>query len=121
MVCMVICLELPRTQIFLGIPIALRLIFHRSFIKGPFHLGSLSLPIATIAVLWIFFIAIVFVLPQINPVTSQTLNYAVVAVGIVVTYCLGYWFIHARRWFKGPVPQIRGQSFFFLVNHSFKS
>ena len=96
---------------FEGIPIALRVLFHRKFIKGPFHLGSFSLPIAIIAVLWVFFISIVFVLPQINPVTSQTLNYSAVAVGIVATYSLGYWLISARWWFKGPIPQIRGQSF----------
>lgn len=40
---------------------------------------------------------------------SQTLNYAVVAVGIVVTYSLGFWIISAKHWFKGPVKQIAGE------------
>ncbi|KAF8516892.1 APC amino acid permease [Gautieria morchelliformis] len=90
-----------------GIPIALRVLYRRNFVKGPFHLGSFSYPVAIAAVLWIMFISIVFILPQINPVTSQTLNYAIVAVGIVMTYSLGFWFISARRWFTGPVQQIR--------------
>jgi hypothetical protein len=60
--------------------------FRQNFKKGPFHLGAFSLPIAGAAVIWILLIAILFMLPQINPVTSQTFNYAVVAVGIVVTY-----------------------------------
>lgn len=37
---------------------------------------------------------------------SQTLNYAIVAVGIVITYSLGLWIISARKWFTGPVKQI---------------
>jgi hypothetical protein len=57
-------------------------------------------------VLWIAFI--VFNLLEPNPVNSQTLNYAPVAVGIVLTYGLGFWAICARRWFAGPIKQIAG-------------
>jgi len=91
-----------------GIPIALRVINRDKFVRGPFHLGSFSYLVAFLAVLWIGFISIVFVLPQANPVTKQTLNYAVVAVGIVVTYSVGFWVLSARRWFKGPIKQIDG-------------
>jgi hypothetical protein len=31
-----------------------------------------------------------------------------VAVGIVIIYSLGFWFISARKWFTGPVRQIEG-------------
>jgi len=72
-----------------GIPILLRIMNRQDFEKGPFHLGVFSIPVAVTAVAWIAFITIVFILPQINPVNSQTLNYAVVAVGIVVAYCIG--------------------------------
>jgi hypothetical protein len=91
-----------------GIPIALRVIYADRFIRGPFHLGRFSYPIAIAAVLWIAFISIVFCLPELNPVNSQTLNYAPVAVGIVLTYALGFWAISARRWFTGPIKQIPG-------------
>jgi hypothetical protein len=91
-----------------GIPIALRVIYADRFIRGPFHLGRFSYPIAIAAVLWIAFISIVFCLPELNPVNSQTLNYAPVAVGIVITYALGFWAISARRWFSGPIKQIAG-------------
>ncbi len=50
----------------LGIPIALRVIYRRDFKKGPFHLGAFSLPVSTAAVLWIVFISIAFILPQVN-------------------------------------------------------
>lgn len=39
---------------------------------------------------------------------SQTLNYAIVAVAIVITYSVGFWLISARKWFSGPVKQIAG-------------
>jgi hypothetical protein len=39
-------------------------------------------------VLWIGFISIVFCLLELDPVDSQTLNYAPVAVGIVLVYRL---------------------------------
>jgi hypothetical protein len=91
-----------------GIPIALRVVNRDQFVRGPFHLGAFSYAVATLAVLWIAFISIVFVLPQANPVNKQTLNYAVVAVGIVVTYSIGFWVLSARKWFKGPIKQING-------------
>jgi hypothetical protein len=93
---------------WLAIPIALRVVYSDRFVRGPFHLGLFSLPIAVIAVAWIAFISIVFILPQLNPVDSQTFNYAIVAVGIVLVYSLGFWFISARKWFTGPIKQIAG-------------
>jgi hypothetical protein len=39
-------------------------------------------------------------------VTSQTLNYTPVAVGIVLVATLGTWFLWAHRWFTGPRRQI---------------
>jgi hypothetical protein len=94
--------------ITVGLPIALRVIYADRFVRGPFHLGSLSYPIATAAVLWIAFICIVFCLPELNPVNAQTLNYAPVAVGIVLAYALGFWAVSARKWFAGPIKQIAG-------------
>ncbi|THH14288.1 hypothetical protein EW146_g6021 [Bondarzewia mesenterica] len=92
-----------------AIPIALRVIYSDQFVRGPFHLGSFSFPVAITAVTWIAFISIVFILPELNPVNSQTLNYAIVAVGIVITYSMGFWFISARKWFTGPVKQIEAE------------
>ncbi|KZT30162.1 APC amino acid permease [Neolentinus lepideus HHB14362 ss-1] len=92
-----------------AIPIALRVIYRKHFVRGPFHLGKFSYPIAVTAVTWIAFISIIFILPQENPVNSQTLNYAIVAVGIVSTYSFGFWLISARKWFTGPVKQIAAE------------
>lgn len=92
-----------------GIPILIGLIYHREFTarKGPFNLGIASRPVAFIAVAWIGFIAIIFCLPTTNPVTSQTLNYTVVAVGIIAIFSLTVWVVSARKWFVGPVRDIQ--------------
>jgi len=92
-----------------GIPIALRVIYRKDFVRGPFHLGIFSFPVAFAAVMWIMFISIAFILPSLNPVDSQTLNYAVVAVGIVIFYSVGFWLISARKWFTGPIKQIHAE------------
>ncbi|EJD39552.1 APC amino acid permease [Auricularia subglabra TFB-10046 SS5] len=92
-----------------AIPTALRVIFHKRFVKGPFHLGSFSIPVAVIAVVWICLISILFMLPQVNPVTAETLNYAPVAVGIVLVYSLTLWVVSGRKWFTGPVKQIAAE------------
>jgi amino acid transporter len=103
--------------LYSGIPIALRVIYRRDFKKGPFHLGAFSLPISMAAILWIIFISIIFILPQVNPVNSHTLNYSVVAVGIVMVYSLGLWFLSARRWFTGSIKQLKGVSSVISAYH----
>jgi amino acid permease (GABA permease) len=89
-----------------GIPILLRLVAGEKFQRGPWHLGRWSYIVGWIAVVWIVFIAILFVLPQASPGnTATTFNYAPLAVGVVLLYSGGYWFLSARNWFKGPKVQ----------------
>lgn len=92
-----------------GLPILIGLIYPSNFAKGPFNLRALSRPIAAVACLYIAFITIVFCLPELNPVNSQTLNYTPVAVGIVALWAFGSWFLWARTWFTGPVRQIEAE------------
>ena len=92
-----------------GVPILMGMLYPSNFIKGPFNLRYASRWIALVACLWIAFITIVFCLPELNPVTSQTLNYTPVAVGIVATWAFGSWFLWARRWFTGPIRQIEAE------------
>lgn len=51
-----------------------------------------------------------------NPVTSQTLNYTPVAVGIVSVWTFGTWFLWARRWFTGPIRQIEAEQLGVDIN-----
>lgn len=92
-----------------GIPILLGLVWHREFaaMKGPFDLGpTLSRAVAAVAVAWILAITVFFVLPTTNPVSSQTFNYTVVAVGIIAVGSIVTWLAWARTWFTGPAAEV---------------
>jgi amino acid permease (GABA permease) len=86
-------------------PVFLRLRAGDSFQGGPWTLGRWSRPIGTVATIWVVFIAILFLLPQVNPVNATTFNYAPVAVGAVVLFAGGWWVLSAKNWFKGPKVQ----------------
>ncbi len=89
-----------------GIPIFLRLMAEDSFQRGPWHLGRWSRPVGIIAVIWIVFIAILFVLRQAAPGTDlKTFNYAIVAVAVVLIGTGVWWLLSAKNWFKGPKVQ----------------
>jgi hypothetical protein len=92
-----------------GLPILIGLINPSGFIHGPFNLHIFSRPVALIACLWIGFITIIFCLPQLNPVNSQTLNYTPVCVGIIGLWCVVSWVLWARKWFQGPIRQIEAE------------
>jgi amino acid permease (GABA permease) len=101
----VISIAVIGLYIAYGIPIFLRLRAGSNFQPGPWNLGTWGRPVAFIAVGWIAFISILFVLPQVAPISILTFNYAIVAVAAVVIYSGGYWMLSARNWFKGPVAQ----------------
>jgi amino acid permease (GABA permease) len=87
------------------LPTLLRLMRGADFVPGPWHLGRWSRPIGIIAVVWVVFISILFMLPTASPITLKTFNYTVVAVVAVLGFATIYWFASARRWFKGPKVQ----------------
>lgn len=87
------------------IPVLLRRIHPEQFHEGPWTLGRWSAPIGWIAVIWVAFITVLFMLPTVNPVTRDTFNYTVVAVGFVFAFAGIYWLVSARHWFEGPRVQ----------------
>ena len=86
-------------------PTYLRLRQGANFQRGPWHLGRWSYIIGWIAVVWVVFIAILFMLPQFGPIHWATFNYAVVAVVVVIGFAGVYWLVSARKWFTGPRVQ----------------
>jgi amino acid transporter len=83
------------------LPILLRL-FAKDFKRGPWHLGAWSRPIGVIAVIWVIFISILFMLPTALPINAQSFNYTpVVVLGALVILAV-WWLVSARFWFKGP-------------------
>jgi amino acid permease (GABA permease) len=87
------------------LPTFLRLRQGDSFQRGPWHLGRWSMLVGTVAVAWVAFITVLFMLPQVYPVGVTTFNYTPVAVLVVLGFAGIWWAASARRWFKGPKVQ----------------
>ena len=87
------------------IPIYLRLKAKDRFEVGPWNLGRKTYLIGWVAVVWVIFICILFILPTLSPITVDSFNYSIVAVGVVFLFAGGWWVISAKNWFKGPKVQ----------------
>jgi len=87
-------------------PTYLRLRQGESFQRGPWHLGKWSYLVGTIAVIWVVFITILFMLPEAGPWrTWDNFNYAPAAVLVVLGFAGIWWLVSARNWFTGPRVQ----------------
>jgi amino acid permease (GABA permease) len=87
------------------LPTFLRLRQGEAFERGPWHLGRWSRPIGIVAVVWVVFISILFMLPTANPITASNFNYTVVAVLVVLGFAGIWWMVSAKNWFTGPKVQ----------------
>jgi amino acid permease (GABA permease) len=86
-----------------GVPIFLRLRRGDDFVPGPWNLGRWSRPVAVVAVVWIALSSILFLLPQSSPINHKTFNYAPVALAVVLFIATVWWFLTARRSYRGPI------------------
>jgi amino acid permease (GABA permease) len=87
------------------LPTFLRLRLGSRFQPGPWQLGRWSRPIGIIAVAWVVFIFVLFMLPTAAPITGTNFNYTVVAVVAVLGFAGIWWLVSARTWFTGPKVQ----------------
>ena len=69
--------------------------------NGPWSLGNWSVPVNVVALAWIAFITVLFVLPP-NVLTGY------VFAGTLLALVVFYW-VSVRGTFRGPVPQARSQ------------
>jgi amino acid transporter len=83
------------------IPTFLRVRKGPAFERGPWHLGRWSGTIGVVSVVWVAVITVLFMLPQVSPVTWETFNYAPVAVVVVLGFAATWWLSSARHWFLG--------------------
>ncbi|KAH8902832.1 amino acid or gaba permease [Coniochaeta sp. PMI_546] len=89
------------------IPITARYtVGRKNFKPAKWNLGRYSPILGTIAILYIMLLFSVLLLPQLYPVTKETLNYAPVCIGIVTIVSLVGWVLPfglgGRHWFTGP-------------------
>ena len=74
------------------------------FRVGPWNLGRWSPVIGWIAVVWVGFIVVLFMLPPYYPVTVTSFNYAPVAVTVVLAFATITWYARGRHTFMRDVP-----------------
>ncbi|GAA4354937.1 amino acid permease [Microbacterium rhizosphaerae] len=79
-------------------PVLLRRL-DRNFVPGPWNLGRWSAIVGWLAVIWVAFIIILFILPPLYPITLDTFNYAPVAVVVVILLATVLWFVSGRKHF----------------------
>ncbi|MFI1912384.1 amino acid permease [Nocardia sp. NPDC020380] len=92
-----------------GIPILLRQLYGSRFRTGPWQLGRWYRPIGIISLIWVVFISLLFILPTddhgypwVDGFTWNAVNYAPIALVVVVGGITVWWLVSARRWFTGP-------------------
>ncbi|WP_125616353.1 amino acid permease [Specibacter cremeus] len=79
-------------------PVLLRRL-NKDFTPGPWNLGKWSPLIGWIAVVWVAFICVLFVLPPVFPITIDTFNYAPIAVVAVFVLATVLWYTRGRKTF----------------------
>jgi amino acid transporter len=92
------------------IPIYLRL-RNPEFEQGPWNLGKNSKVIGWIAVAWVAFISVIFVLPifpiNFSEMTGflETMNFTGPILILCAVFVGGWWAMSAKNWFSGPKVQ----------------
>ena len=69
------------------------------FKPGPWSLGKWSPVVGWVAVVWVVFICILFILPPASPVTVDNFNYAPIAVLVVAVFAVVTWYAGGRNHF----------------------
>jgi amino acid transporter len=86
-------------------PVFLRVRAGDKFQAGPWTLGRWARPIGIVATIWVVFIAVLFMLPQAQPITISTFNYTPVVFLVVIGGVTLWWLVSAKNWFRGPKVQ----------------
>ncbi|TVY15035.1 Thiamine transporter thi9 [Lachnellula arida] len=86
--------------------IARHTVGRNSFEPAKWNLGRWTIPCAVVSSVYISFLVVILLLPQVYPVTGETLNYAPIMIGgISMISLLGWVFpfgLGGKSWFKGP-------------------
>ncbi len=92
------------------LPVILRYRMKDKFEPGAWSLGKHYKWIDLVAIVWVFFISIVFLMPPYSisapweeGFTWEAVNYAPLLVGGALLLFGGWWVLSANKWFKGPV------------------
>jgi amino acid transporter len=86
--------------------IARHTVGRHTFEPAKWNLGRWTIPCAVVSSIYISFLVVVLLLPQVYPVTGETLNYAPIMIGGISIISLAGWVLPfgygGKTWFKGP-------------------
>jgi len=110
--------------IAVGLPIILRIRAGARFQPGAWSLGRHYRWVSRLAVVWIVFICLLFLLP-ISPngipgaeeFSFESVNYAPLTLGGAVLLFGGWYFLSARRWFTGPIREDTAAAALAAIEH----
>ena len=87
-----------------SVPIAIRVVFPNRFRPGPWNLGPFSRTIGATGVLFVALMIPILCLPSATgkSLTPDEMNWTCLVYGAPMLAVLVWWFVDARRWFKGP-------------------
>jgi hypothetical protein len=95
------------------LPVYLRFRAGDKFETGPWTLGRWYKPINIIAMIWVLFICVLFIMPTTDTAIPwksgfdyKTMNYAPIVFLVVIALVSIWWITSARHWFKGPIRNI---------------
>jgi hypothetical protein len=71
-------------------------------VVGKWHLGGWSPIINVLAIIWVIFISVLFMLPTVRGATRDTFNYAPLALALTLGALTIWYFVSVRHWFTGP-------------------
>ena len=88
-----------------AIPIAIRVVCHGRFRRGPWHLGRrCGRVVGGVGVVFVVFMVPVLCLPQTTGrrLSARVMNWTCLVYGAPMLGVVVWWVVDARRWFKGP-------------------
>lgn len=97
-------------------PTLLKITYSRiNFIPGPWHLGKFSQPIGWVSVCFVAVMVPILCFPTSRGknLTLDTMNWTVVVYFGPMTLAIFYYFVSARKWYKGPKSNLDKRSISF--------
>ncbi|KAH8881496.1 amino acid permease [Thozetella sp. PMI_491] len=85
-------------------PVLMRCLYENNpdYVPGPFSLGKWSRPVRLVACIWTIFTIPLFSFPMDPNPTASTFNWSIVFTAGLLCLVMPWYFISARKWFKGP-------------------
>jgi hypothetical protein len=75
-------------------------------IWGPFKLGSAGTPITILSMIYSVIGIFFSFFPPTAEVTPESMNWSVVVFFGVMIFSLGFWAIHGRKVYEGPIREV---------------